>query len=351
MLDGGSTETYASKWLMFRPTALVLRLTSLGAGLLVLACGGAAVSPTPSPGQRTALTVSYSEIVADELAPWGAKDGGFFDKNGLDVELQNISSTNGVPALLSGQVQIAQIGGSEVISAAAGGGDLVIIATLAPVFPYLFMAAKEITNVDQLKGKKVGISRQGGSADIATRAGLQREGLDPNKDVTIVETGSAANRVAALRAGAIHGGVSQPPETTLLQQQGFNVLFDLAKLKLPAANTVVATTGTYLKAHRQVIQLYIDSLIQALAKERKDKAFTLQVLQKWAKMTDQASLDDSYNFYLHEVFPAYPYPRPEQYAAAIEVLKPKNPRLQGFDVSKVLDASFVKNANDRKVGG
>lgn len=342
---------------MFVPKAArgLLRRFLSGAIILsgaVTACGGAATSnASPSPGQKVSIQASYSEVIADEWAPWAASDGGFFDQNGLDVQLQSIASANGVAALLSNQVQIAQLGGSEVVSAAAGGADVVIIANLVPVFPYVFIGAPSLSSMSDLKGKKIGISKAGGSADIATRAALQKAGLDPSKDVTIVETGSAQNRVAALKAGSIQGGVSQPPESDGLQAQGFKVLEDMAKQKLPASNTVVATTGAYLKAHRSVVQSYINALVQALARVRKDKKFAEQVLSKWEKVTDQATLDNAYAFYVNEVFPAYPTPKAEQYQAAISVLAPKNPKLQGFYVNKVLDASFVKAAQDKKLGG
>jgi NitT/TauT family transport system substrate-binding protein len=322
------------------------------AGMLGMGCGGSSGNNlSPSPGARTTLTVSYSEVIPDELAPWAASDGGIFAKHNLDVTLTSISSSNGVAALLSGQVEIAQMGGSEVVSATAAGGDLVIVANLVPVFPYVFETPAGVNSFADLKGKKIGISRVGGSADIATRTALSKNGLDPTKDVTIVETGSAANRVAALKSGAIQGGVSQPPESTTLESLGFHSIYDLAKQKLPAANTVVATTGGYLKAHKQVVQEYVDALVEALAKVRKDKAFAEGVLTKWEKITDQGLLDSAYDFYTKEVFMTYPYPKPEQYQAAIEVLKKTNAKLVGYDVSKALDQSFVKSANDRKVGG
>ena len=319
---------------------------------LATACGGSGTASAPaSPGAKVSLTASYSEVIPDEWAPWMALDGGFFDKNGLTVDLQSIASANGVAALLSGQVQIAQLGGSEVVSAAAGGADVVIVANLVPVFPYVFMAPASVTSMQDLKGKKIGVSKIGGSADVATRAALSSAGLDPNKDVTIVETGSAANRVAALRSGAIQGGVSQPPESTTLQKQGFHVILDMAKQKLPAANTVVATTGSYLKSHKQVVQSYVNSLVEAIAKIKKDKATALQVLTKWEKVTDQTVLDDTYSFYVNEVFTSYPAPSPAQYQATVDNLKAKNPKLASFDVSKVLDASFVKTAQSKKLGG
>jgi NitT/TauT family transport system substrate-binding protein len=342
---------------MFVPNSLLRCLPGGLVGTLIAlivaaACGGApAGSAPPSPGEKTALQVSYSEVIPDEWAPWAAADGGLFAKHGLDVTLQSIASANGVAALLSGQVQFAQLGGSEVVSAAANGGDLVIVANLVPVFPYVFMTAPSVSSITDLKGKKVGISKIGGSADIATRVALTKNGLDPTKDVTIVETGSAANRVAALKSGAIQGGVSQPPESTTLEQQGFHVAYDMAKQKLPAANTVVATTGTYLKAHKQVVQDYIDALVESIARLKKDRTFAEQVLTHWEKLSDQQLLNDTYSFYTQEVFTTYPVPGVAQYQAAVDTLKKTNPKLAGYDVGKALDPSFVKNAQSRRVGG
>jgi len=339
---------------MFRPMRANLGSLALAA-LVATACGGAAPSTSSSgslhPTQKTSVTASYSEIIADEWAPWAAADAGIFDKNNLTVDLQYIASATGVAALLSNQTQIAQLGGSDVINAASGGADLVIVANMIPVFPYVFLVPNSINSADQLKGKKIGVSKFGGSADVATRVALKKLNLDPTKDVTIVETGSASNRVAALRSGAIQGGVSQPPESTTLEKQGFHVLLDMAKDKLPAANTVVATRGDYLKAHRDVVQAFVDSLVQAQAKLKTDKAFAEGVLSKWEKVTDTAVLDDAYTFYNNEVFAPYPAPKPEQYQAAIDNLKATNPKLASFDVSKILNASLIKSAQDRKLAG
>jgi len=315
-------------------------------------CGGAAsTTASPSPGQKTALQVSYSEVIPDEWAPWAAADGGIYAKHGLDVTLQSISSANGVAALLSGQVQFAQLGGSEVLSADASGGDIVIVAALVPVFPYVFITAPAVASIADLKGKKVGVSKVGGSADIATRVALTKNGLDPTKDVSIIETGSAANRVAALRSGAIQGGVSQPPESTTLQAQGYHAVYDMAKEKLPAANTVVAVTGTYLRANKQVVQDYVDSLVESIARLKKDRVFAEQVLTHWEKVTDKTLLDSTYAFYTQEVFTTYPEPQKSQYTATIQALSGTNPKLATFSVSKALNVSFVQSAMSRKVGG
>lgn len=322
--------------------------------LALAACGSAASSGSTSSATTakvTPLTASYSELVPDELAPWGAADGGFFKKNGLDVTLNYIASANGVAALVSGEVQIAGLGGSEVLSADAGGSDLVIVANLVPVYPYLFMVPADIHKVADLKGKSVGVSKFGSSSDVATRQALQSQGLNPATDVTVVQVGSAANRVSALKSGAIQGGLAQPPDTYTLQQQGMHALFDMAKLKLPAANTVVAVKRSYLQSHRTVVQAYVDALIQAVAYERHHESFTENVVAKWQQLSNRSSLGPTYTFYMNEVFPPYPYPREQNFQATQKITGASNPKLAALDVTRYLDSSFVQSAANRHLAG
>jgi NitT/TauT family transport system substrate-binding protein len=314
-------------------------------------------APTTAPtttaftGPPVALHVSYSNLIADNLPEWMALESGIFKQNGLDVTLDNIASSTGIPALLSGQVQIAQLGGSETISAAAGGGDLVIIGIVGGFYPFVFMAPASITTTDQLKGKKIGVSNIGSSSDIATRVMLSRVGLDPDNDVTIIAVGSLSNRMAALLNGAIDGGVAQPPDQLALEDKGFHVIYDLAAQKLPSVGTAVVVQRSWLNSNKDVAQRYIDSMVQAVAKSRADKETALTVLQKYLKTDDQRGLGVTYDFFVGQVTPQYPLIKPEQFTDAIKYLSASNEKIKDFDLSTILDNSFAQSAFDRKVGG
>jgi NitT/TauT family transport system substrate-binding protein len=316
------------------------------------ATGGAA-APTSAPfaGPPVALHVSYSNLIADNLPEWMALESGIFKQNGLDVTLDNIASSTGIPALLSGQVQIAQLGGSETISAAAGGGDLVIIGIIGGFYPFVFMAPASITTTDQLKGKKIGVSNIGSSSDIATRVMLNKVGLDPDKDVSIIAVGSLENRMAALLNGAIDGGVAQPPDQLALEDKGFHVLYDLAAQKLPSVGTAVVVQRSWLSGNKDVAQRYIDSLVQAVARSRSDKELAMTVLQKYLKNDDQRALGVTYDFFVGQVTPQYPLIKPDQFTDALKYLSASNEKIKDFDVSTILDNSFAQSAFDRKVGG
>jgi NitT/TauT family transport system substrate-binding protein len=319
--------------------------------LAVVACGGNAAQPQAA-ATPVKLSVGYSNLSGDFVPVWVAAEANLFKKRGLDVQLQYLEGgSKTMTTLLSNQADVIQLGGSEVLSAVAGGADVVVLATLAPVYPYLFMVQANIKTPADLKGKKVGVSSFGGSADIATRLALSKLGIDPEKDVTIISLSSHATRTTALLNNAIQGGVDDPPDSVELEKKGLHSLFDLAALKLPAAQTVTAVQRSWLNANKAVAQKYIDALVEAIAKEQSDRAFTIKTMKKYFKSEDDHAMNVAYDFFVKEVTPARPYPKAEQFKQAQETLAKKNPRVAQVDLDKVLDPTFVKSASDRGLAG
>src|SRR3989442_474995 len=151
--------------LLIAGSVAILVLAACGGGPAPAAPGAASATPAP-----VKVSASYSNVIASNLPLWVAKEAGIFAKHGLDVELTLIESSKGIPALLTGDVKFAHIGGSEVVSAAAGGADLVIVGGTVPVLPYVLIVALDIQKPEDLKGKNPSIAGSGGSNDIPPRA-------------------------------------------------------------------------------------------------------------------------------------------------------------------------------------
>lgn len=326
--------------------------------LIASACGGSTTPVATSPSAAAAsggatpvpptakLVVGLSEVYEGMLPVWYAADKGIFAKNAIEADLRMTTSSTGIAAILANEIQIFQGGGSETLSANAAGSDLVLIGNLVPIYPYVFMVTAEIKTLNDLKGKKVGVSNPGSTSDIATRIGLAKEGIDPNKDVSIVAVGSSQNRTAALRAGSIQGGLDQPPFSILLEAEGLHPLFDMASLKLPVVNNGVVVQRSYMTANRPVIQRYVDSLVQSIAAMRKDKAGAIAVLKKQLQVNDEAILGRTYDYAMN-LFPSLPYPKADHLADSVTVLGATIEKIRTYDISKMLDESFVKSAADR----
>jgi NitT/TauT family transport system substrate-binding protein len=337
-----------------------IRAVTIAALVLVAACGGtgsqapaatsaapaAAATVTPQPS-RAKIVVSYSNVLADFFPAYVAKEAGIFDQNFLDVDLQLIASTTGLPALLAGNTQIAHIGGSEALTTTAGGGEVVVVANTGPVWPYQLYGAADIKTPGDLKGKKVAIAGVGGTFDIGIRTLLPKLGLVPDTDVTIFSTGSTANATAALLSGGVSATLSSPPDTLKLEAAGFHSIAKMAELNLSTTATAIVVTRSYLNGNKPVVQRYVDSIVQAIAKARADRPGTIAALKKYLKSEDDKGMQAAYDWYVGTVLKDPPVPTAAQLAAIQDVVSKFNEKVKAVDTAKIVDDSFVKSALDR----
>lgn len=295
------------------------------------------------------VAASYSEVIGSMLPLWLAEDEGLFTKHGLDVSLQFIASGTTVPALLSGQVSVAGLGGAPILNAVAGGANLVVAATLSPVYPYVFEVTPDIKTIDDLRGKKVGVSAFGSESDTATRLGLQSAGLDPARDVTIVPTGSLQSRTAAMLAGAVQGGVAQPPDSLTLEAQGFHPLFDMAQENIKADEVTITAPRAFVQSQRDTFQRFIDAVIEAIAVAKQDKPTAIRVLEHYFNSTDENAMSITYDYFVGQTLPSQPYPEVDQFAESAALVAATTGNTP--DVAAILDRSFIQSAVERGLAG
>jgi ABC-type nitrate/sulfonate/bicarbonate transport system substrate-binding protein len=233
--------------------------------VLLGACTGAAPATKPTPA-LTHIIVS-STVVANNLPEWLAKDSGIFAKHGLDAEFQTLTDANSVAAILSGGIQFTPTGASQAVLASSSGADLVILAVKIPTFPWKFYARPEIKTIEDMRGKKVGITAAGAPYDVGLRMVLPRVGLQPDKDVTFVAAGSIPNVTAALISGALEGtALVVGPDSLKAESQGMRVLFDFADLKASYPLSGITVQRSYMNANPAIVQEYVDSIVEARAR-------------------------------------------------------------------------------------
>src|SRR5262249_32136643 len=186
------------------------------------------------PGQPLKkIRIVYSSISGNMAPLWVTYERGFFRRYALDVELILVEGgTRAVQTLVSGDAALAQMAGAAVIQSNLTGADVVMIAGILNTMNYEFIVHKNIERPDQLRGKAVAVSRIGSSSDFATRFALDRYGLVPGKDVSILEIGTQPDRFAALEAGRIQGVMLEIPLTHKAKKMGYRVLANLKMLGL-----------------------------------------------------------------------------------------------------------------------
>ena len=213
--------------------------------VLVLASFFAPSSSQAQEGRR--LRAGYTSLSGNMLPLWAARDGGYFKKHGLDFDLISMPSGNeGMSALIAGELEFLAIAGSTTASAAVGGADVVALGTTVERLVAFLVVAPSIQKSEELKGKSVGISRFGTSIDTGARMAIQHYGLEPIKDVSIVQIGAVSSILSAMRGGRIQAAILTYPSIIQARREGYRELLDIASLGTPYASTGITVRRSYL---------------------------------------------------------------------------------------------------------
>lgn len=259
-------------------------------------------------GAQERVKIAYSSADASNAVWFLALDSGLYRKHGLDVELVFIqSSTMSVSTVVSGDIDVANTSGGAVASAVAGGANLVMTACYINTLPYELVVQESVKSVEDLRGKSVGISRVGSASDVAARVLIKGLGLEPVKDVPILQVGGPTERAAAFRTGRIVGFPSPPGTIHLAKGMPHRVMISTADFKKRFDFPYICSTTTkgYLATKRDTIRRLTMALIEATHFLKTRKEETKKYIAKYTRQNNPQYLEDSYqaNVKLHDRVP------------------------------------------------
>jgi len=273
-----------------------------------------------------------------------AQDAGFYKKNGLDVELVYIGSTTvGIAAIVSQDVQVGNAAGSGVANAAVRGADAVSVACTINVLAYELVVLDTIKSAEDLKGKAIGISRFGSVSDVAARELLKGLGLRPMEDVKILQVGGAAERAAGFSRGVI-AGFPSPPGIVNLIPGGLphRILADMGDLKKPYPLPFICavTTKSYLAKNRSVVKRVVMSLIEASHYFKTNREGSQKIIAKYLRGANKAYLDSSYDSTV-KILERVPYTSREGMKIQLDDALKQAPNSK-VNVDNLIDDSIVR---------
>jgi len=308
--------------------------------LVVLLCGWS----VPVRAQTTKVAIGYSGISADQLVLWVAKDTGIFAKNNLDAQpIYFTGGTMSVTAMVSGDTPLIQASGPGIVSAGLAGAEPVYVVGGITTLDYWLMTQPEIKTPEQLKGGTIAVARFGGAADFVARYALARLGLNPGKDVTIVQTGSTPERLAAMEAKRVTGSTLVPPATFIAQRKGFHLLADVAALGLAYQHQGGVTTRKYLRENPAVVRNFVKSYIEAVHRLKTDRAVGMKIAAKYLRLEDPELLKKTYESSIDEnKLPMRQYPTVEGIKIIIDQIAASNPKAKNAKPQDFIDARFVE---------
>jgi NitT/TauT family transport system substrate-binding protein len=237
------------------------------------------------------IRTGYNAITGVTGALWISRDAGFMRKNGLDVEFIFIESGSRMTqAMLAGDVQIGQTGSGPSIQARVKGADTVIVLSVMPTLPFQVISRPEIKKLEELQGKKIGISTFGSTTDFAARYVLETLGLKVGRDVVVLQVGGQSTRQAPLKQAAIHATLLGAPALLVARRLGFNVLLELADIGFKYDYGSIATTRSLIASNREGVRKFVRAYMEGTHFLKTRKEESKKILARYLKETDPAVL-------------------------------------------------------------
>jgi len=239
----------------------------------------------------------HSARVMSQSLPWVAEEAGLFKKYNLDFHLVFISSSSIVTAaLLGGDAEMTLTGGiGNVRAYLQGSTDLVFVGGVKNVMTHSILAGGNIKRPEDLKGKRVGVSRIGGNSHYFTVQALRRFNLEPGRDFAFIQTGGEPEALAALIGGGIDAAAVTAPADAQGIAQGYRYVVYGPDLKIPYSATAFVTKRSVIAKRPQVIGQFMRAMAEASKLMHTDREFIYKVLGKYLRLTDRKILESSYN--------------------------------------------------------
>jgi NitT/TauT family transport system substrate-binding protein len=289
------------------------------------------------------IIMAYSAISPFQVIVKVAEDSGIFSKNGLETKLVFIEGgSRGAQALLAGEVPFVVADGASAVTSRLAGADTTILIGLVNTFPYTLISAPEIREVNDLKGKKVAISRFGSATDVATRFALRKVGLNADRDVTMLQIGAQNARFAALRAGSVQAAVITPPFTLTARKLGYKSLLNMVELNLPTAQSAVLTTDSVIRRNPDLAAKVVKSFVDAIHFYRTRKKESIRILKKFLGYTSDEEVEEAYNEAGLKLVSPKPYPTREGIQLILQTLEEKDPKARNRRAEEFVNVSFLE---------
>jgi NitT/TauT family transport system substrate-binding protein len=304
-----------------------------------------ALAPFGAAAQTRQLArVAVSTATPHNTPLWVAKDKGIFEKYGLNTQLIFVSGGALVAQMLAaGEIQVAAGAPAALINLAAGGEKVALFLGLSNTSPFTLVTQPGIKSAAELKGKRLGTARFGGSSHISALIALEHLGLNAKRDnIIILQTGLDPERMAALEAKALDAAMLQTLAAKTMLGKGYTALLNMNQAKIPYQNTVLAAKREY--AHSKAGEGFTRAVVEGYGYvfKKENKQAVKEVIARNLRLR---SADDAEAFYLEalEELDRKPYPTLEGMRTVLKYVAEQNPKAASVKAEDLVDTSVLKS--------
>jgi NitT/TauT family transport system substrate-binding protein len=292
----------------------------------------------------TRVMSGYAATSGPHAVLWLAREAGLFEKNGLRTDIAYIRSGSTMgQALVAGEIQLAQMGGPAALAAGVAGFDVTMVAVALNTTPIVIMG--KVSKMEELKGKAIGVTRYGSNTDISARFAIRKAGLQPEKDVALVQLEDYAGIMGGIQSGRIAAGALADPFTDHAKKLGYKEIADIAALGLEFPFVGIVTKKTFIKEQPDLVQRFVRAYTESIALYKNNRELAKQVTSKYTGIKDPEILNSTVDFYAPKLA-SVPYPTIGGIRFVLDQVATRDPRAKNFNPETFMDLRFVKQLED-----
>ena len=286
------------------------------------------------------IFIAYPTTSSQFTPLWFARDVGLYEKYGLDGKLVFIQGGSILlQAMLAGQAHAAQNGVAETAVAILRGGDVRMLGVTSKIFPYSMIVAKNIKTAKDLVGGKLAVNRLADVSAIASQVALRKLGLNPDKDVTMLQVGGSPQRLAALQSGAVQAAALDFMSGLRLSKLGYTVLSQVS-LNYPYLGPVVS--GRFLRENPAAAEAFLKAFVEAIARFKRNREEGVKALARYMKSNETDVLNKAYDFIATEFYAENLEPDAKSFQELVDEIGDREPLAKKATIPQVFDMTIVR---------
>jgi NitT/TauT family transport system substrate-binding protein len=296
-------------------------------------------------GAQDKVRMGLSSVSALHSATWVAEQRGFYRKYAIDAEVivTGQGGTAGIGALLANDIQMVSSAGDLLAAAALRGGDTVMVAAVVNKGLQRILTVPEIKAPADLKGKRVGVTRIGAVSHVVLQMMLQRWKMNPN-EVQVLQVGSSPNMLVSLDKKGIEAAVLTIPSMFVAEDRGYRVLLDMADTDIYYLHTMIGTTRSYIKNHRDKVLRFLKGYLEGIAHVKQNTKDSLEIVKKKLRIgaEQERNLERSVDLLAVKYYEQLPYPSLRGVETVLGFIEKDNPKAKGADPKSFVDDSLLR---------
>jgi len=248
-----------------------------------------------------------------------------------------VAGAQAITTLISGDAQIVQGSGAAAVLSRLSGSDVTMIGTTINVIPMSLMTTPDITTPQDLKGQTFGVTRFGSLTDLGLRKAASEFGLDPYKDIKMIQTGGVPENLLFMQQGVIKGALISSPTLEKAKELGYKELMNLGDLKYRYPGTALVTTDTFIRKRPQTLNRFLKATLEGIKYAKANPDFTIRILSKYTRSSDNKQLASAFKSYVLGYVRNVPTITPGEMDAVLEDVGARNPKAKGADPKQFYD--------------